>query len=42
MWGIPLLTFLSFIAAIITVLVASIWAFISNRNEETGHQEGEE
>lgn len=38
----PLLTFLSFITALLTVLIALIWALVTNRKEEAGHQEGEE
>jgi len=42
MWGMPLLTFLSFICGLLTILIAIIWAFIPEKDENSNHLEGKE
>jgi hypothetical protein len=42
MWEMPLSTFLAFIALVLTVLAAVIWATLAGRGEKKEDQDGDE
>jgi ABC-type dipeptide/oligopeptide/nickel transport system permease subunit len=41
MWGMPLSTFLAFVALVLTVLASIIWAVLSGRGEKQDDTDGE-
>ncbi len=41
MWGLPWSTFLAFIALVLTVLAAFVWALISKKDDKNDSSEDE-